>query len=152
MKNPRYRPNVAAILRRSDGRVLLGERSDVAGCWQFPQGGQKPGETPREALERELMEELGLEPGSYRVAEQRGPYDYVFGSGHTKDGFDGQRQTYFLLDSVKDDVVFDLETATPEFRATRWIHPKEFKLAWVPLFKREAYRRVFHDFFDVIPG
>ncbi|HEY0794064.1 MAG TPA: NUDIX domain-containing protein [Chthoniobacterales bacterium] len=152
MKEPRYRPNVAAILRRGDGRLLLGERSDAAGCWQFPQGGQKPRETPREALERELQEELGLAPESYRVAEQRGPYEYLFGNGRTKDGFDGQRQSYFLLDLIADGVVFDFGTESPEFRATRWVYPTEFKLAWVPSFKRGAYRQVFQDFFGVLPG
>ena len=50
----RYRPNVAAIIRRPDGRVLLGERSDFPGSWQFPQGGIDPGEAPEQAVRREV--------------------------------------------------------------------------------------------------
>ena len=54
----KFRPNVAAILRRPDGRILIGERHDFPGSWQFPQGGIHGTETPEEALRRELAEEL----------------------------------------------------------------------------------------------
>jgi len=54
MAVPRYRSNVGAILKRADGKILIGERSNVAGAWQFPQGGVKKSETAREALVREL--------------------------------------------------------------------------------------------------
>jgi putative (di)nucleoside polyphosphate hydrolase len=37
-----YRPNVAAILQRADGRVLIGQRSDFPESWQLPQGGLDP--------------------------------------------------------------------------------------------------------------
>jgi putative (di)nucleoside polyphosphate hydrolase len=146
----RYRPNVAAILRRPDGKILIGERSDVPGCWQFPQGGQKPKETPEQALARELLEEIGLMSQSYRCVEKRGPYRYRFANGRTKDGFHGQEQTYFLLDLTMDDeAAVNVATADPEFRAVRWIDPGEFVLDWLPEFKRETYRRVFRDFFGV---
>jgi len=45
-------------------RVLAARRRDVAvadGPWEFPGGKVEPGETPREALARELREELGIE-------------------------------------------------------------------------------------------
>lgn len=148
MSDLRYRPNVAAIIRRADGRILVGERSDVPGGWQFPQGGQKREETPEQALTRELLEEVGLGPESYHFVKQRGPYRYLFMDGHTKDGFHGQEQTYFLLE-LEDAAAVDVATAEPEFRAVRWIKPGEFVLDWVPEFKREVYRQVFLDFFGV---
>jgi putative (di)nucleoside polyphosphate hydrolase len=61
----RFRPNVAAILQREDGRILVGERADVPGAWQFPQGGVNEGEGSLEALERELEEEIGVGRGRY---------------------------------------------------------------------------------------
>jgi putative (di)nucleoside polyphosphate hydrolase len=149
MSDLRYRPNVAAIIRRADGSILVGERSDVPGGWQFPQGGQKRKETPEQALTRELLEEVGLRPGSYRFVRQRGPYRYLFVDGRTKDGFHGQEQTYFLVE-LDDGATIDVATAEPEFRAVQWIKPSEFVLDWVPGFKREVYRQVFLDFFGVV--
>ena len=53
-----------AILRRADGRVLLAQR--LAGTpypdyWEFPGGKLEAGESPSQALARELREELGIE-------------------------------------------------------------------------------------------
>lgn len=55
---------VAVALVDSDGRVLLQERPPgkaMAGLWEFPGGKIEPGETPEQALVRELEEELGIE-------------------------------------------------------------------------------------------
>jgi 8-oxo-dGTP diphosphatase len=46
-----------------DGRVLICKRpqgKQLAGLWEFPGGKVEPGETPEEALIRELKEELGV--------------------------------------------------------------------------------------------
>lgn len=56
-------PVVAAALVDSDRRVLLQQRppgKSLAGLWEFPGGKIEPGETPEEALIRELEEELGI--------------------------------------------------------------------------------------------
>lgn len=148
----RYRPNVALILRRDDGRVLIGERMDLAGAWQFPQGGVDPGESAAEALAREVREELSLEPADYVVVAQRGPYRYEFPDGRTKQGCQGQEQTYFLAEFRGDEAAILVNPATIEFRAVRWIAPAEFDLAWVAPMKREVYRAVLRDFFGVGPG
>jgi 8-oxo-dGTP diphosphatase len=55
---------VAAALIDADGRVLLARRpagKAMAGQWEFPGGKIDPGETPEQALIRELTEELGIE-------------------------------------------------------------------------------------------
>ena len=54
---------VGAALVDADGHVLLARRSapePLAGRWEFPGGKVEPGETPEEALGRELAEELGV--------------------------------------------------------------------------------------------
>ena len=144
-----YRPCVAAILENAMGRVFIGERADCPDSWQFPQGGQEPGEDPKMALVRELREELTLEPTSYVVGECRGPYRYLFPPGRTKHGYHGQEQHYFRLTMLAPDATADIRTPDPEFRAGRWIDPAEFSLGWLPPMKHEVYRRVFADFFGL---
>ncbi len=56
-------PVAAAVIVAPDGRVLLAQRPPgkaYAGYWEFPGGKIEPGESPREALSRELREELGI--------------------------------------------------------------------------------------------
>ncbi|WP_419825713.1 (deoxy)nucleoside triphosphate pyrophosphohydrolase [Sphingomonas sp.] len=52
----------AAALVDADGRMLVQQRRDgaLAGLWEFPGGKIEVGETPTEALIRELAEELGI--------------------------------------------------------------------------------------------
>ena len=54
----------AVALIDPEGRVLLAQRppgKSLAGLWEFPGGKVDPGETPEQALIRELHEELGIE-------------------------------------------------------------------------------------------
>lgn len=142
----KFRRNVALILRRPGGEILVCERSDFKGSWQFPQGGTKAGESDLEALYREVLEEIALLPDTYRVVCQHGPYRYVFRSGFRKEGCDGQEQIYFLADWLgTGQITVDEE----EFCAFRWIRPEEFRMGWVSPIKRDVYRDVFRDFFQL---
>ena len=54
---------VAGIIRKGE-RILLAQRKDDCprepGKWEFPGGKVERGESPEKALEREMMEELGI--------------------------------------------------------------------------------------------
>jgi 8-oxo-dGTP pyrophosphatase MutT (NUDIX family) len=69
-------PAVAALVRDGEGRILLQRRSDD-GRWNLPAGAVDPGESPADAVVREVREETGLAVRPVRVAG-------VFGGG---DGF-----------------------------------------------------------------
>jgi 8-oxo-dGTP diphosphatase len=54
---------VTAAIIEEGGRVFVAKRGPgrhLAGKWEFPGGKIEPGETPEQALGRELAEELGI--------------------------------------------------------------------------------------------
>ncbi|TDR48717.1 8-oxo-dGTPase [Tahibacter aquaticus] len=58
---------VAAALIDADGRVLLAQRPEgkhLAGYWEFPGGKVEPGESALQALQREILEEIGVRVAS----------------------------------------------------------------------------------------
>jgi 8-oxo-dGTP diphosphatase len=60
---------VAAAVYDGAGRVLIAQRPagrHLAGRWEFPGGKVHPGECERQALARELREELGIEVAAAR--------------------------------------------------------------------------------------
>jgi 8-oxo-dGTP diphosphatase len=63
---------VAAGVLIEGGRVLLTQRrsgTHLAGAWEFPGGKIHPGEDPREALTRELAEELGIDATAGEIVD-----------------------------------------------------------------------------------
>ena|ERR1041385_2392225 len=71
---------VAAVIER-DGRVLICRRKPGGRHplkWEFPGGKVEPGEDPREALARELREELAIEA---RIDEEMDSYEVRYGDG-----------------------------------------------------------------------
>src|SRR5665213_339475 len=52
-------PSVAAVIKDMEGRILLQEKASGEG-WSLPAGAIEPGETPDQAIRREVREETGL--------------------------------------------------------------------------------------------
>ncbi len=147
-----YRSNVAALILNRKGKLLVCERYNKKGAWQFPQGGVDMGEKMIKALAREVEEEIGLPWKSYKVLEKRGGYTYLYPDQVKKQKmrFDGQEQTYYLCRLKKSAPDIDLDGhKTPEFGRYKWIWPENFKLKWLPEFKRQVCRAVMLDFFEV---
>jgi putative (di)nucleoside polyphosphate hydrolase len=139
-----YRPNVAIVLVNSKNQVFWGKRVKEH-AWQFPQGGIKPGETPEQAMYRELQEETALLPQHVKVLGRTRDWLHYNVPTHWvkrewRGTYKGQKQIWFLLRLVGRDCDISLRASGhPEFDAWRW-HDY-----WVPLeavidFKRESYR------------
>jgi len=146
----KLRQNVAGIICNNVGKILICERYNSLGAWQFPQGGVDEGETLEEALARELFEEISLKPADYTVLERKGPYSYLFGDGRMVKGHHGKVQHYFLARLEAPASRIDVRTEHPEFRDIRWIEPADFRIKWLPEMKHGVYRAVFKDFFGVV--
>ena len=75
-------PAVAAVIRDEAGRLLLQEKSSGE-AWSLPAGAIEPGETPQEAITREVMEETGLVVTSTSILGVFGGHEfrYVYPNG-----------------------------------------------------------------------
>ncbi len=149
LKEKRYRPNVAAIVLSSKYpekvEFFIASRSDVKDAWQFPQGGIDEGETPQEALFRELKEEIGTDEVEI-VAEfpEWVSYDFPEVIAKKMYPFDGQCQKYFLV-RLKPGAKINLDTEEPEFLHYTFV-PYQQIFDYVTYFKRPVYKRVLNYF------
>ena len=150
-----FRPNVGIILLNQKNQVFWGKRIRTH-SWQFPQGGIDRGESPEQAMFRELHEEVGLQPEHVRiVARTRDWLRYEvpdrFIRRDARGFYKGQKQIWYLLQLVVPDWNVNLRaTNHPEFDAWRW---NEF---WVPLdvvveFKRGVYEMALTELSRFLP-
>ncbi len=124
---------VVAGLLKKEGQVLVGQRPDnnsLPGQWEFPGGKIEMGETPEEALARELDEELGIqaEIGDLKLANTQSYgdvgivilfYEVLFWKGQPK------AKHHLMLD---------------------WIYPEELKMRPIP----EANKKILDKIFKAI--
>ncbi|QJT82367.1 RNA pyrophosphohydrolase [Kosakonia sp. MUSA4] len=149
-----YRPNVGIVICNRQGQVMWARRFGQH-SWQFPQGGINPGETPEQAMYRELFEEVGLSRKDVRIlASTRNWLRYKLPKRlvrwDTKPVCIGQKQKWFLLQLIGNDAEINMQTSsTPEFDGWRWVS------YWYPVrqvvsFKRDVYRRVMKEFASAV--
>jgi 8-oxo-dGTP diphosphatase len=105
---------VAAVLFDAQRRVLIAQRppgKHMAGFWEFPGGKIGPGESPEQALGRELAEELGIElQDCHSLLQLR--HDYADRSVALE---------VFLVDSYRG------EPCGREAQALKWVPPVQLR-------------------------
>ncbi len=144
-----FRANVGIIVCNCDGKVFWGKRLGQD-SWQFPQGGIDQGESPLDAMYRELREETGLlQEHVALIGQTRGWLRYRIPHHmlrrRSKPLCIGQKQRWFLLRMLCEDNDVNLKaTPKPEFDHWEWVDywmpPKE-----VIFFKRRVYRRALNE-------
>ncbi len=150
-----YRPNVGIILTNTKNQVFWGKRVRQD-SWQFPQGGIQQGETPEQAMYRELQEEVGLQSCHVQILGRTRewmryevPQNWV--KREWRGSYKGQKQIWFLLRLVGRDCDVSLRASNhPEFDAWRWNN------YWVDMdgvieFKREVYRLALNELVRYLP-
>ena len=139
-----YRPNVGIILCNASNQVFWAKRINQH-AWQFPQGGIQGGESPEQAMYRELNEEVGLLPEHVSIlGRTRNWLRYDVPSHWVKRDcrgqYRGQKQIWFLLRMTGRDCDVRLRASThPEFDAWRWCD-YWIEMESVVEFKRDVYR------------
>ena len=148
-----YRANVGIVLMNQQKKLFIAKRRYQSG-WQFPQGGIHLGETPENAMYRELQEEIGLTKNDTELLlESSYWYQYKIPKKHLrklkkgKPFVIGQKQKWFLLKLIVSDEAISL-THTSKFQEfDRW--------KWVDLalpakqvigFKQQVYEQVLTEF------
>ncbi len=144
-KEKKYRPNVAAVILSpkypSECEFFIAHRSDLKGAWQFPQGGIDEGETPKEALLRELKEEIGTD--EVKILAQHNDwvkYDFPESISKKMYPYDGQIQKYFLV-CLQSGAKINLQTQEPEFNEYKFVSYKEL-FTYITHFKKGVYKEV----------
>lgn len=140
-----FRPNVGIVVLGADKQVMWAKRAGQD-AWQFPQGGIQRGESPEQALFRELHEELGLREHDVQVLgctkgwlRYRLPMRFI--RRHKQPLCIGQKQKWFLLRLTGEESAVHFHASDkPEFDEWRWVD------YWYPpndviFFKRSVYRR-----------
>ena len=150
-----YRLNVGAVLFNSHGLILVARRAKFpnaegpAGGWQLPQGGIDDNENPREAIFRELAEEIGT--ANAEIIGEHPEWlcydlpDDLIGKAF-KGRYRGQRQRWFAMRFLGDDTEIRLDADPhPEFDAWRWAKLSELPALAVS-FKLPIYEVLARDF------
>ena len=140
----KYRNAVIAVFVDVSNRVLVLERSDFPGSWQLPQGGVEEGESFKDAVLREMKEELGTE--SFQVISEGGvPTKYDFPEELTANiskKYAGQELHWFLMKFSMGGQP-DLENAQDkEFINYKWVSWEE-AVELVTEWKKEVYQTGF---------
>lgn len=125
------RIRVAAAVVFDGDRLLMTQRppgDPLALLWEFPGGKIEPGETPAEALTREVQEELGVRAavGEAMAVE---PFDYDHGP---------RVEIHF----VRVELEHTRFTPSAAVHAVRWVCPAEVRLAEVLAADRGFLRRL----------
>lgn len=150
-----FRPNVGIVLVNDAGQVLWAKRIGH-NAWQFPQGGIQYGESPEQAVYRELYEEVGLLPEHVEIiAQTRGwlryrlPFRYIRTDANPV--CIGQKQKWFLLHLTGSQHHICLNATDPaEFDEWRWVS-YWYPLGQVVSFKRDVYRRALSELSAQLP-
>ena len=145
-----FRRGVGIFLINKNNQLWVGKRIDFKNdYWQMPQGGIDKDENPKQAMIRELSEEVGIKKNYEILMELDGWLSYSLPSSLKKivwgGKYLGQTQKWFACRFFGTDDEFDLETHQPEFEDWKWIKPEDAMKFVVP-FKKKLYMDVLKGF------
>ena len=150
----KYRKCVGMMILNANKEILVGRRLDhPSGYWQMPQGGIDDDENPKEAVWREMLEEIGTNKAELiKISNQWINYDIppetlkTLPWGHQ---YIGQTQKWFAFDFLGKDSDINVGTDSPEFSEWKWSRMDLIVGSIVP-FKRNVYSKILEEFKDLL--
>ena len=148
-----YRKCVGMMILNHNKEILVGKRLDhPSGFWQMPQGGIDEKEDPKDAVWREMMEEIGTNNAKLiKESNQWINYDIpeetlkTLPWGHK---YIGQTQKWFAFQFTGKESDINVGTNNPEFSEWKWTKIELIVDEIVP-FKRNVYSTILKEFKDI---
>ena len=149
----KYRKCVGMMIFNDNKEILVGRRLDhPSGYWQMPQGGINDNENPKEAVWREMMEEIGTNKAKLiKISNQWISYEIPSETLKTLpwgDKYIGQTQKWFAFLFLGEDNDINVGTDNPEFSEWKWTRMNSMVDSIVP-FKRDVYAKILKEFKDI---
>ena len=139
------RRGVGIVLLNKENKVLVAKRIDnPKNFWQMPQGGIDEGEDFYHAALRELKEETSIISVKL-IKEIENKFTYIL-PDHLigiiwKGKFKGQKQKWFVMRFIGDELEINIKTKHPEFLDWRWVDLEDLTKIAVN-FKLDVYKQV----------
>ena len=139
------RRGVGIVLLNKENKVLVAKRIDnPKNFWQMPQGGVDEGEDFYHAALRELKEETSVISVKL-IKEIENKFTYIL-PDHLigiiwKGKFKGQKQKWFVMRFIGDELEINIKTKHPEFLDWKWVDLEDLTKIAVN-FKLEVYKQV----------
>ena len=141
----KYRKCVGMMIINQKNKILVGRRIDFpSGYWQMPQGGIDENEIPKDAVWREMMEEIGTNNAKLlHISSQWLSYDIPKNTLKTLPWgkiYVGQIQKWFLFRFTGNNTDINVNTENPEFSSWKWVEYENLTNNAVP-FKKIIYSK-----------
>jgi putative (di)nucleoside polyphosphate hydrolase len=139
------RRGVGIVLLNKENKVLVAKRIDnPKNFWQMPQGGIDEGEDFYHAALRELKEETSIISVKL-IKEIENKFTYIL-PDHLigiiwKGKFKGQKQKWFVMRFIGDELEINIKTKHPEFLDWKWVDLEDLTKIAVN-FKLDVYKQV----------
>ena len=139
------RRGVGIVLLNKENKVLVAKRIDnPKNFWQMPQGGVDEGEDFYHAALRELKEETSIISVKL-IKEIENKFTYIL-PDHLigiiwKGKFKGQKQKWFVMRFIGDELEINIKTKHPEFLDWKWIDLENLTKIAVN-FKLDVYKKI----------
>lgn len=145
MKSNNYRKGVGAVILNNKKQIFMAERVDKKNAWQMPQGGIENNESNKQAILRELLEEIGT--NNVEILYEIPLLYYEFINKIQKQSFNkkyiGQAIVWFvmLFKGKEKDINLKYSINNIEFSNWRWDDPCNI-VNTIADFKKDMYRNI----------